>query len=538
MKVHIQKRITVVIMCMAIIATTILSPMQAHAVKGAPYYSNDRVVDIALTKTGVVANKSINEYVTASIEMILRNSVYAYIDWLTEKSYTEATMDNYMEFIMYATEDTVGATVYKMITSDILDRRVIVELVNLNKDSIDSYLDLYYLNTGKDASEETNITLSNELVVYIREIFNEYIDTEADFVWVPTYKASDINIKWFANKANYDGLVNLVNNIDGYLHVRFYQNKGNKYFSMDEYNEYVADGIGYWYIEKGVNFGLIKSGETLESADYSISVIARSEDWGTFNVPAYVDRGIDDAKTITAEQLPNGNLKELYQASSKVGRYVNGYAHTWLFTNDGRKVKVFKNLDAYKNNTIGKDSYYVNDISDSYNTTDNSVTVSGDYITGSNYQYSHDVVQNEIDNSENVDNSVVNNIVNNNTSTIINNYANSVIPDSGNGGNGGSGDGDGGGGLGSILDGLGSIVGALADIVGFLLGIIGDIISLIGDLFKTVFEGIKAIGEIFAGFTGLLASLFPFIPEELITFLTLAIEATVGVAIWRQFKKG
>jgi len=529
MKKHI-KRYIVIALCAVIVACSTIPIMTVEASGGNSLSDIEkRVVDVSLTHTGVVANDDMLAYTREKIKTIMSDAIVAFNQYAVTSGAESVDVPLFYEFVQASTSDSVGQEVAKMLNYDIIDPQTIVQYVNNYDEVINMNIDMYKMFTGKNVEEEKNVTLSDEVVDYIRELFEECIEMEADYVWVPTLKPSDINIMWFTDKRYYDALKQLVTNSEYPLLVRFYQNKASKWFSTDSLNEYVTDGISIWVLNKP--FGIIRNCDSLETTNYIINTSIYDDMWQKYKCPAFIDAGIGALETMTVDNMLTWGEYETNGTLCNLERFVNGYGYAWIMTNDGHKVKVFKNINAYKSHTVGREPYYITDISDSYNNTDNSVSVGGDYVTGGSYQYSHDVVQNEIDNSQNVDNSVVNNIVNNNQQTIVNNYASTVIPDSGSG-NGGNDDGGGG-----LLDGLGGLIGGVTDFLGFIFGMLGDAISLVTSLFNTIFEGIKALGNIFTGFTGLLGDLFGFIPSELINFLVLAVEAGVAVTLWKQFKK-
>lgn len=538
MKVHKQKtknRILVTLICLSVTIATIANPLKVEAAKGAPYYSNERVTDIALTKTGVVANASIIADISTEVSQLLKQALESYMGWLTNKGYTEATVQSFYDFMQECKNDTSGQMVYRLIRADILNPDIIVEMINKNKEDIDLYLDLYYLTTGKDASEEKNITLSNDLVVFIRELFNEYIDDNCDYYLLNTFSSKNVNPMWFETKEYYDKFVSYLEGIDYPIYLTGGQSSASyNYLRIDDTNTYVFSNYTVYPMLK--DFGLVY--EAQEASKYFYNYKIYDMQWNTYTMGSkkYSSTAQNNIKASDMEGLANsGNHYRVYsEMNIRVG---DADVIAGIFTSDGRPIKVFKTLDKFKLYSVGMQPYYITDSYNTYEANDNSVTVGGDYVTGSNYQTSYSTVQNEIDNSETVNESIVNNIVNDNSQTIINNYASSVVPEGGGSDGGEDGDdGDGGGG-GGILDGLGSLIGGATDIIGFLLGLVGDALSLISSLFTTLFDALKALGTMFGGFGGFLGEIFGFIPTELINFIVLAIEASVAIAIWRQFKK-
>ena len=181
-----------------------------------------------------------------------------------------------------------------------------------------------------------------------------------------------------------------------------------------------------------------------------------------------------------------------------------------------------------KDYSVGIRPYYAttDDIYD--NSVDNSINFTGDYIINNADKLSYDTVYNEIVNQNDYSENVVNNIVNDNTQTIINNYY-YTNPDGG-GDSGDSGDSGGsGGGLGSLIDGIGSVLN-------FIVTLIGDVLGLIAEFLDTVYVMIKNLGGSFTNFSNLLGELFTFIPQDLLDLIEAGIGVVIVVVVWKLFR--
>lgn len=113
-----------------------------------------------------------------------------------------------------------------------------------------------------------------------------------------------------------------------------------------------------------------------------------------------------------------------------------------------------------------------------------------------------------------------------------------MLPDSGSGDGGSSGDDDSSGGLGDSIAGLGN---ALGDI---LAGLIQAVVNLankalealsgLGDLFTQMVETVLGF---FGGFIDFLSAMFPFLPEETFTIINLGLILMIAAAVFRKFLK-
>ena len=227
-----------------------------------------------------------------------------------------------------------------------------------------------------------------------------------------------------------------------------------------------------------------------------------------------------------------------------------GYYYA-VVSNDGRTVKVWYDIDAFKNYTINYQPYYATNTWNNYdNSIDNTTT-----ITNSQYQYYTDnsstlyeTIQNNIDNSvNNTDNSVtitetyVQNVVNN-TYNIIVEDANNYGDDTGSG-DSGSGDSDdsngstsdndtgsGGTGVGDLIEGIGKIFDTILSLIGKLMGVVADFTQSILDLFS----GFTTFTD---GFSDFLAGAFTFIPPEIWDIIKVGLSLAVLAAIIRFLRK-
>lgn len=511
------KKITVIALCAVIVMCSAVSPLTVSAMTDS---SASKIVDVALTKTGIVANKSVLNAVEDKLANVVRDTLKLYDAWLDENPSKEVGVETFNEFVDGGGLSTFA---YKAIEPH-LNRKFIVTLMLEYRDSLDDApVDITEVITGETSILGKILNLPSALVNFIRSLFNEYATENSDFYYIDTYTASDVNPLWFESPQAYQNFCYQINNVSELVYIRA-KDSINVVPRTDDTSGVICE----WYLHKFDNEVLFVDNSY---SKYRWRIDLYNENWEK-GYDVYMTEKepltqseigqftFDDCTRLVSGWMTMSDYMDIYVSGATIG-------HLGIWTNDGRPIKVYKNETAMKNATLGKCDYYVTNNSNKYETTDNSVNVSGDYLVSDSYTYSHDIVQTEIDNSETITNETVNNIVNNNTTTIINNYASSVSPD------GGSSD-EGGGG---ILDGLGGLVSGITDFVGFLLGLVGDALSLITSLFTTLFDAVKAIGSVFTGFTGLLGDIFGFIPSELVNFLVLAVEAAVAVAIWKQFKK-
>lgn len=190
-----------------------------------------------------------------------------------------------------------------------------------------------------------------------------------------------------------------------------------------------------------------------------------------------------------------------------------------FFTLDGHDIRIWLNLNAMKNFSVGKQSVYFISNYTTYSPT--TTTYSGNYINNSNIENDYSSIQERIDNSTTtVDESTVNNIVNNYYTT--NNY-NSDTDDGG----GSSSDDSGSSWLDTIIDGAGSLISGLVSLIGVLAGAIGDLLVAVTDIIGSVMDSISNLTGSFGDFGTFLGETFSFIPDEVWSAIALGFEVCV-----------
>lgn len=484
-----------------------------------------KIYDIALTKTGVIANKTTIDSVINQTINTIEGTAQSFKEWCEDngKERNATSWQEYLESDAYSSLP-FRLSAWALRSADIINYIITGEsLTDELRDMIPEAL------VGSPIVDIANgITIPSDVVEEIRQEFDNYIYEYGDYFYLKTFAPEDLCIYWFETIDKWEKSVGFLETIPGYCYINITSLGEYGNFTFDSTTNFEADNFEYYVYADTDMFLSTYSGTDYE---YKIEKVYNA-DWTYPSYNYYVTTFSGFMDYLSYEEMVNkparyGNTYTAQPKLKKSGANSSTKVAVGLYSNDGRLVKVFRNENAMKAYTVGRDSYYVTGDSQNYvNNTDNSVKVSGDYLINNANTYSHDVIQNTIDNSENITQETVNNIVNTSSSTIINNYYSS---DSGSGDDSGSGNS-------SILDGLGKIISALAEIIGFLLGAIGDVIGLIGNLFTTVFNGIKSIGAIFSGFSGLLGELFIFVPKELVDFIVLAIEASVAIVIWKKFK--
>lgn len=315
--------------------------------------------------------------------------------------------------------------------------------------------------------------LKSGFVNMVRKAADSYIEEYEGYYLVPTFTYKDISPTYFRTKELYDIFIGFLKKIDD-SGVYWLQINGTYVYQLTDLsftntpNSNPDYGIFYVYLYDD-NWNQVKN------LDY----------W------CYSDEQLSYFPDIVPE---NTKYKLNYTLQfncdfSNLSGFPN-ISPSFLFTKDGRSVKVWKSLDAFKKYSVGKsDIYYSTQYSGFDYTVDNSIEFDYNYYTSNNY--SHTVIQNNIDNSTDVNETTINNIVNN---YITNNYYGSDESGGGGGSGGGSGNW-----FTDLITGIPELLSALIDglagIVDSVANLIEKLVNAFASLFVPSEESTNAVKE-------------------------------------------
>ncbi len=355
--------------------------------------------------------------------------------------------------------------------------------------------------------------IGKEFVNMARQAAQLYIDEYEGYWLMPTLTYKDILVSSYASKEIYDAVVASVRTIpeDGiFAYSAGPQYQRNMFWDLSDLN--FVGKIG----DTKRFFAVVKSytDNWTERAPFFVSLPAEG---GSVDLSKFNSNSVSgDIGYIYLDFIFNSNSSSVY---NKV-----------VFTTDGRIIKVWKSLDAFKASSVGKSNiYYSADYSKYDSSVDNSIEFSGSYYSSNSSSYSHDIIQNTIDNSSEVNESTINNIVNNYITN--NNYGDSSGSGSGNG------SGESGNDWWNIGDGITSFVKGVAALLDFLLKLLGDLIGVISDFLVGLLEVLKRLGAVGSSFGDFLKVFFGFFPEEIIDLLAVGIGAVVVAGVIKAFKR-
>lgn len=265
-------------------------------------------------------------------------------------------------------------------------------------------------------------SLKSGLVNMVREAADAYIEEYEGYYLVKTHTPSDISPTAFNDKRYYNSILKSLSGLtaDTIIYSVMSYRSGNNY-----YNFYDVSDLNFVLYGNKSGSSYICDNSLMDGANVSVY----DNNWSNYKVAPYLSFGYiynlstgtsdfsgDDFTATDIKSSDKTVTLYLYLSTLDVPYYNTELG--WIYTKDGRFVKVWKSLDTFKKYSVGKSNiYYSNTYSSFDNSVDNSVTFTGQYYTSN--EYSHTTIQNNIDNSQEINETIVNNIVNN---YITNNY--------------------------------------------------------------------------------------------------------------------
>lgn len=359
--------------------------------------------------------------------------------------------------------------------------------------------------------------LGKGFVSMVRQAADAYIEEYEGYYLIGTKTLSDLSPTYFGNKADYDACHKIISTItdDMVIYSYRYAYSTTQYKFLD-----VSDDCFVLY-------GTFN--------DFQIIFNIYDANWTLAKIPClnyeYNSNGVisdvfDLSDIVNSQEFQDGGRSFSYFPTS-YPYWNQNYTYGWIYTKDGRPIKLWKSLNAYKLYSVGKQNvYYTKDYSDFDESKDVGYTFTGTQYNGG---YSHDIIQTTIDNSSEVNESTINNIVNN---YITNNYGDTSGSGSGSGGDS-SGSGDD---WWNVGDGISAIVKGIAQLLDFLLKLLGDLIGVISDFLVGLLAVLEKLGAVGSSFGDFLKAFFGFLPEDVVNLLVVSIGLVAVAGVIRAVK--
>lgn len=527
---RLKKRLLVLVLVSALIVPGILSPVISVSAASSDLYGTGsadeiniiKILDMALNKAGMsMSPPKIRDFLN-----FWWQSVQSDIQTLlNDAGTTITTASDFVDYIASAASDPTKVDGLEMVDLTLKFARfcTTMEFKTLSdyktlltqEGTFRQFLLSYVADENGDV---TGSVSNNKLAKYqlksgfismVRQAADCYIKEYEGYYLLPTFSYKDLSSSFFKTKENYDTTIDFLKNKLGnsVAVVRFSSSTADMVISLDGLT---AVNTSYSRIEDGY-----------------FEVFFYDDNW-TSAYPKYWN--FSDTATYPLIDYPdNGGIHITYTKRyilySSLGLTTQYYP---VFTSDGRAIKIWKSLDAFKASSVGKsDIYYSKDYGTFEESKDTGLTFTGAYYNGS---YSHDTIQNTIDNSETtIDNSTINNIVNN---YITNNYGDGS-------GSGGAASGDGSGSSGGWWDigsGISAFIEGIASLLDFLLKLLGDLIDVISEFLVGLLAVLERLGAVGSSFGDFLKVFFGFLPEEIIDMIVVSIGFIVVAGVIKMFK--
>ena len=398
MKRRIVKGIAVIMACFTLSLSVFASysvPVKASAIS----ISLPRCIDIILTKQGIVANQTSLSSIGDVLVDTLDTSFTGYVTYCKENGLDTHDWESYRLW-----KENTG------VINALLDAIV----KNRQKNNDDSPLtDTDVVDVLVEPNDGDNIVVPKSIQQPIVDAYKAWWEDCGGYylVRIPSYKELT---SYCYNSVTYDNLAYLCEQYDFVLVVR------------------LASHSYHYNLEfRALNFGLKDCVlyNSKESAYYKTICGNFVFDW-VMQEPTYKFHIKDSNGNLYAD-LYQVDLKEceFYLSNESLGTYfsvsessVAGTANIYngFVSKESTFLKVWKSLDAFKSYSVGAQNVYY---SPTYSTTvSNDITMTNDYITTYANQYSYSSVQQEIDNSSEVTEEIVDSIVGSTITNITNNY--------------------------------------------------------------------------------------------------------------------
>ncbi len=523
---HIQNHITRML-CAFVCALTILftsvgyAPLQAQAsdlpFTGVAGDYLEKLIDMALSKAGVVAEEAIIDKVKDDYITFLLETGNGYLNYLKDNGIDEVNVETWTAYV----NQSNLAQWQKEFT--LAYPEIAVYYYERYQDNIDGLIisneEALYALGIPDATYGKQYTLPSVAVNFMRNLFKNRETEYAPYVMIPTYKPEDVPASYFPDSNVRNNFITACSTMTGSdaMHIRYYgRNYSNTGRTFTHWHpDYIPDLFGYVKQTPSTSFSYTYCLTPYDSA-YAVSKQHYRSDY-TYTNHTTIDEYLKDSYSQWENRLFTPN--QFYTSDYEI--------LLCIVTNDGRSVRMFNSLADLKNYDAGQAPYYTTTTYNNWDSsTDNSITYTGDYLIDNSSERSYTTINTSEDYSQtNIDNSVTN---------ITNNYIytspNAPSDDEGNGDDGGSN-----GGL-TLGDALNTWVTAIKEFITFALNLLGEAVALLSGFLNDALSLLTGLTDSFSGFTGLLASMFSFLPQEVVDALSAGIILIIVLGVIKGLK--
>ena len=469
-----------------------------------------KLVDMALTKTGIVANEEILTDLADDILYVLNGALSNFETYCTDNS-VECNRTNYLEWL------NSGNSGYSDSLVEILTTETMIDLVFPSETEMNLYTFtgiVPALLGAKTIVAGAEYKLTDTVVDWIRSLFDEETASGSyGYYYVDTLSPKEIPSSWFNDATSYANIQQYVTSSEypTLFHISFYYSP-------------TLPGTTYSLYDNSTNVNIVRPYEECTTTTFY------NDDWTLFSKSLYKFNYGTQISVCDSESYITVATGSCINPAYATYLYPSGMSDTnniiVIASKDGNKQVVYTSLDALKQYSLGNKPYYQVTNTTYDTSTDNSVEFTGDYYNDNSSTYAYDIVQNEIDNSSVTTDNSVNNIVNDSSTTIINNYYTTGTSDSVSGDDSDT----------TLGEGIEKFFTGITELLDFLLGILGDAVNLITSFVDSAYTLLSGLTGTFGNFSSLLGEMFAFIPQELMDAITAGITLLIVVAVAKAIK--
>ena len=393
----------------------------------------------------------------------------------------------------------------------------------------------YYSPVTKDAS---GYKIPSELVNESKVMLDRYVQETDGYYIVPVDSPDTISVGLFRTQSFYTETMNYFKSHPDDVFLNFDYSEPD-YFNMFNLTPYMCYCTGTTDINTRFQFSVL------------------NPDWST--VTSVIDHKIPYGATalhLPANPVISTNDQEMYNSNQ---RYTNdpqfnfffGNSNSsgfrgFLFSQNTRFIKIFKNTDAIKNYAVGKQSVYTsttynnlktdNSVDNSVHISDNDLTIdSNNVATTSNTFTTY--------NSTSVTN-ITNNVTNNTgispeqMQELIDSIVKTNSINSGSSsGTGASTSGNSSGSSSGSSGGVSAIVGAIGKLLDVIAMIAGKVVSAFADFIASILKSLDSFTGLTTGFTNFLTGIFAFIPPDVMAIITTGITISILISVIKLLRR-
>lgn len=530
MKVHFQsymKRGIVICMSALTLFISVFNSSAMTVCASSVREDNLHVLDQMLASTGVSANYSMLSKLQQNYLNILNGTASTYREWCEGVGRDVNDSSSWTEYVnsdaFYCEDSRLSDFFRKLVSSTyfvlwLFSAGTFNVESNFTEEGFHNYLfDSSAIEYGK------KYTFDDTIVEAVRATYDVMIEKEAlGYYYINTLSPQNVKPAWFKDQQSYENFKSYIKSSENLTFINYYCKSG--YFA---YEPSCGSDCEWQIFENDKNIYLV-----CKDIGGGSSISFYGTDWNAY-ILSY--SSVECNEDFTLRNINDFNDLNSTSQKRELGSYLYGYYPSsarplsFIFSKDGRKTIVFKGVASLKNYLAGYREAYTNVYYDYSTSNDNSFTVSGDYFLN-NGQYSHDIISNNISNTDNSGDTIteetINNIVGDTITNITNNY---YSPD-------GSSDSDTGDNSGSD-GGLSSLIGGIGDLLNFVVTLVGEVISLLANFFTQILNLLGTFKDSSGDFVGFLQDFFVFVPEDIWKVILLGITTVISIAVWKALKK-